>query len=1111
MSNETIKQNAFSLKWEPNGIPSNEMIDGFHSMRGWQKNAFDKLHEKPFMILNAPMGSGKSWLMCLLSAQKMNANSALRTIIAVPQTIIAPGFANAKLRMPNEECINWEIHHNLCKKGSNKGTIKYIIDWLKHDYHTLNDRTLICTHATLVKTYKKLKEENSLHLLRDLLLWIDEAHHVKNVSMEDIEGEVISNGIGDLVRHCLEKTDATVQLGLTTASFFRGDRCSLLTSEMEMQFSDSRFDLPYDEYLKSMKYLKSFSFDFLLCGYEYTNAIGVLVRDRKGKDIIYVPHPKSRHSTGDKYQEVKNIFLEYQKIHGGELIDTADGLNILQSPTQTFKMLDLVDEDKRIEKKEFLNSENLKDQRDALDSIIALGMFKEGANWIWADRSIIVGIRASLVDIVQMMGRLFRDAKDKQHVEVVQLLPFSLDQQNDAFLDNLNNYLKAIYASLILEDVLNPVKLSIPSTKDREKSLSQVESQAIPMSELIPDESTRLSVIDSVISRLASISNSNKEEGKDVPSLYQEYQNTLPEILENYGIREHVEEIGKKIWGMLLRRSLKMQGISVEDIDFNIIKMTHPLEGLLRYTSSACNIDTLAQLREAIRSYEDEKHARWEFNYSLLVSYAQERGHCRTPKEYEVLVDGKTIKLGSWYNDQKKNFLSLPLSKQERLQKLPGFIAKKFRRNKILSLDEWTDLFIKVATRLGTPLIPNSHIEEGFNLGGWMQHIRKHEEWENLTTEQKNRLFSHNFKLSPKTEWGEAATLAMSQFAAREKTTIPKAGHKEEVIHKGVTYLIRLDNLRNRVKKFPSEVEPSVLESLKAIPQFMEELQYGKHNDEEYLQTGLQYYEIFKHRTGQTVIPLGHVEGNFDLSKWNKSIRSRRELEDCFRNKLLQVDPLFFEPHSIRLFSQEIQPRIETFILEHGHALIPQEYICKDGYRLGEKTSDLRDRKTKLPPSILGYLSSLGDKWAWNFFEHLHLQSMQELIRYFEQNGYHKQALPKQIRELKFRVKRALSKYPSSEPLKKRIENLAPGIFDEPKDEQYPALLRYVAREGHSCPPTKHIEDGLKIGYYVSNVRQKYKNGSLSLEERAQYESLDGWQWNIFKTKRSLKEEATIS
>ena len=53
-------------------------------------------------------------------------------------------------------------------------------------------------------------------------------------------------------------------------------------------------------------------------------------------------------------------------------------------------------------------------------------MFKEGANWIWAERAIIIGERNSLTDIVQMSGRTFRDAEGKEHVEIIQLLPNNL-------------------------------------------------------------------------------------------------------------------------------------------------------------------------------------------------------------------------------------------------------------------------------------------------------------------------------------------------------------------------------------------------------------------------------------------------------------------------------------------------------------------------------------------------------------------------------------------------------------------------------------------------------------------------------------------------------------
>ena len=427
----------------------------------WQKHAFDLLKDAPFMILNAPMGSGKSWLMCLLSAYKLKADSSLRGIIAVPQTIIAPGFADAKLQMPDGEKIHWSIHNNLCKEQAAKSTVKTMIKWLEGNSSTyLGDRVLLCTHAALVTVHKKLKEQGRLELLNNLLLWIDEAHHVKNNAIEDFEGAVISNGLGELVAYFLNGYGKNMQLGLTTASFFRGDRGSLLTDEMELKFQ--RFNLPYDQYLQSMTHLKSFSFDFLITNYDYINAIHQLVQSRKGKDIIYIPHPVSRYSTGDKIKEADSIVDKYSNIHGGTITHTAEGLIVLSQADNQFIMLDLVNENRRAQKKNFLNNPILKNEREALDVILALGMFKEGANWIWADRSIIVGARSSLVDVIQMIGRLFRDAEGKSHVEVIQLLQFSLDQHDEEkFRENLNNYLKAIFASLILEDILNPVKIKM--------------------------------------------------------------------------------------------------------------------------------------------------------------------------------------------------------------------------------------------------------------------------------------------------------------------------------------------------------------------------------------------------------------------------------------------------------------------------------------------------------------------------------------------------------------------------------------------------------------------------------------------------------------------------
>lgn len=601
-SQQIMKQKGFSLNWERASVESTTLSKGYFSLRDWQIQAFDLLHKNSHMILNAPMGSGKSWLMCALSAFKLKRNKSLRCILAVPQTIIAPGFINAKLQLPDGEKIDWHVENNLCDTRASRGAVNYLFNWIKaKPSNNMNDRVIICTHATLVALQSKLKACNCVHLLDNLLLWVDEAHHVRNTAVAEFSGSVISNSIGEIVATLLNKPFANVQLGLTTASFFRGDRCTLLTEDMEQKFS--RFNLPYDEYLKSMNNLESLSYNFLICGPDYSKAIESIAQERKGKDIIYVPHPVSKSSTGDKYKETDNIIERYENIHGKRKNQEDGAILTLKRDGNEFKILDLVDEVSRRHKKSCINGKWFNEDRDFLDVIISLGMFKEGANWIWADRSVIVGTRSSLVDVIQMVGRLFRDADGKRHVEVIHLLPFSLDQKDEnSFRENLNNYLKMIYASLILENILKPIKIKIPLANKKKREAEYEKKSDNWLSALVPDDSRQMDLKQEVYEQIINVLALKKEKRIDGGISWNEFEELIPHILEKYEVHEYQQELSKQLWVMMHRADFRMQGTSVEDIDYNALQDAQlTLSGFLRYTSGACNIDTFQKLRDAIQ------------------------------------------------------------------------------------------------------------------------------------------------------------------------------------------------------------------------------------------------------------------------------------------------------------------------------------------------------------------------------------------------------------------------------------------------------------------------------------------------------------------------------
>jgi hypothetical protein len=96
-----------------------------------------------------------------------------------------------------------------------------------------------------------------------------------------------------------------------------------------------------------------------------------------------------------------------------------------------------------------------KNDRDHVDIIIALGMAKEGFDWIWCEHALTVGYRSSLTEIVQIIGRATRDAPGKERARFTNLIA-EPDASEEAVTEAVNDTLKAIAASLLMEQVLAP-------------------------------------------------------------------------------------------------------------------------------------------------------------------------------------------------------------------------------------------------------------------------------------------------------------------------------------------------------------------------------------------------------------------------------------------------------------------------------------------------------------------------------------------------------------------------------------------------------------------------------------------------------------------------------
>jgi hypothetical protein len=96
-----------------------------------------------------------------------------------------------------------------------------------------------------------------------------------------------------------------------------------------------------------------------------------------------------------------------------------------------------------------------KNNKSHVDVIIALGMAKEGFDWIWCEHALTIGYRSSLTEIIQIIGRATRDAEGKLSTKFTNLIA-EPDASEEKVADAVNDTLKAIAASLLMEQVLAP-------------------------------------------------------------------------------------------------------------------------------------------------------------------------------------------------------------------------------------------------------------------------------------------------------------------------------------------------------------------------------------------------------------------------------------------------------------------------------------------------------------------------------------------------------------------------------------------------------------------------------------------------------------------------------
>ena len=424
-----INDNIVDIKYQQKGTSSTTDALG---MREMQAKAYEVRNHR-FLLIKAPPASGKSRALMFIALDKLEHQGIKKVVVAVPEKSIGRSFRNTELKKYGF-FADWKVapYFNLCDATDDKDKAKRFVEFFNQD----NAKVLVCAHATLRNGMKEVSDEQ----FNDCLLAIDEFHHTS---------ADVSSGLGDVVRRVMN--NSTGHVIAMTGSYFRGDGVPVLRAEDEARF----FPVTYNYYqqLNGYRYLKNLVLGYHFYHGSYLDHIAEVL-DTTKKTIIHIPSVNSRASTGQgKYTETDAIIkvigtVESRDYNNGGIyhVRTKDG--------RLLKVADLVED--HAETRNLVQGylQQMK-SRDDMDIIIALGTAKEGFDWQWCEECLTIGVRGSLTEVVQIIGRCTRDCEGKESAKFVNMIAMPDADQPDVKVA-VNDFLKAITASLLMEQVMAP-------------------------------------------------------------------------------------------------------------------------------------------------------------------------------------------------------------------------------------------------------------------------------------------------------------------------------------------------------------------------------------------------------------------------------------------------------------------------------------------------------------------------------------------------------------------------------------------------------------------------------------------------------------------------------
>ncbi|MFC8383572.1 Helicase associated domain protein [Nocardia sp. NPDC057272] len=484
----------------------------------------------------------------------------------------------------------------------------------------------------------------------------------------------------------------------------------------------------------------------------------------------------------------------------------------------------------------------------------------------------------------------------------------------------------------------------------------------------------------------------------------------------------------------------------------------------------------------------DPRSDRWEASFRHMVTYVDEHGHARVPKDYTL--DG--CRLGGWAQIQRSRYATSALApaRIERLQALPGWSWSP-------DADQWDKFFgllVAYVEEHGNARVPQAYTVDGHRLGSWLSNQRHQLAKGTLAAGRAERLqaLSGWTVVDP---WEEWFAMLVAYAEKHGHTRVPK-NHSEQDL--------RLGNwvAKQRDKYAAAALSADKIERLEGMPGWA----WDPHADQ--WEQNFLVLEAYSQENGHARVPKSFVIDGHRLGQWVGIQRASFSKRTLARDRVqrLQALPLWsWDPIADQW--ETSFARLTAYVQEHGHARVLKSYADQSGSNLGSWVGTQRSRYAKgaMDAEQQRRLEALPG-WCWNQLDVQWEAGHAQLAAFVEHHG-HARVPVSYVDPTGHRLgqwckvqRRAKTNGGLDADRQQRLEALRGWSWDLVADQWeagFAQLITFVEENGHArVPDAFKSVDSFRLGQWVGVQRRAQTTGTLTAARQFRLTALPDWTWN---------------